>query len=164
MQLVIGVDPGTNGAICILDVTTDGNPRFIPAPSASFGVRECAESLAKLIGDDTVCAVAIEDVHSIHGMSAKSNFNFGRNVGMAHAVVDLVYEGSPYLIQPKAWQAAVGAPTSKQVGGPKELKKAVAQLGKHLYPTASLYGPRGGLIDGRSDSLMIAHCMKVGDT
>jgi hypothetical protein len=164
MQVVIGVDPGTNGAICVLDITTDGNPRFLPAPSAKFGVRECVEGLVALIGDDEILAVAIEDVHSIFGMSANSNFNFGKNVGMAHAVIDMVYIAKPYLIQPKKWQTAVGAPTSKQVGGPQELKKAVAQLGKYLYPTASLYGPRGGLMDGRSDSLMIAHSMKVGGT
>ena len=36
------------------------------------------------------------------------------------------------------------------------IKKEVADIASRLYPKAELHGPKGGLLDGRSDALMIA--------
>ena len=42
----------------------------------------------------------------------------------------------------------------------KDIKKDVANICQRLYPTAEIYTPKGRLMDGRSDALMIAHyCM-----
>jgi len=93
----------------------------------------------------------IEDVHSIFGTSAKSNFNFGFNTGLitgiarsSGATVDLV--------TPKKWQKHIGVKTKGNA-----IKKEVAEICNRLYPHISVKGPRGGLLDGLSDSLMIAH-------
>lgn len=93
----------------------------------------------------------IEDVHSIFGTSAKSNFNFGFNTGLITGIIQA--SGLPLAkVQPKAWQKAVGCKSSG-----KDLKKEVGKLAQDLYPYADITGPKGGLLDGKSDSLMIAH-------
>lgn len=95
--------------------------------------------------------IMIEDVHSILGMSAKSNFSFGRNVEKVN-LISAMAKVSVDLVQPKKWQKFIGV---KEKG--PAIKKEVASIAARLYPTASLFGPKGGLLDGRSDALMIAH-------
>lgn len=107
--------------------------------------------LNKLSIDYDIRVIMIEKVHSIQGSSAKSNFNFGRSVERVNLLADLTGE-SVDMVTPKAWQKHIGV-TAK---GPA-IKKDVAAIAKRLYPGADLYGPRGGLLDGRSDALMIAH-------
>ena len=111
--------------------------------------------------------IAIEDVHSLGGMSAKSNFQFGRNLGLIEAVTylaDGVYNIE--YVQPKVWQKACGitfkypllADTATKAKWRKNWTATVAQ---DLYPNAELHGPKGGLKDGRADALMIAHYLKL---
>lgn len=95
--------------------------------------------------------VMIEDVHSIFGASAKSNFNFGRNVGIVN-VLPLAAGNRVDLVQPKKWQKFVGV---KAKG--KLIKNNVAEICERLYPQVNIRGARGGLLDGLSDSLMIAY-------
>jgi len=95
--------------------------------------------------------IMIEDVHSIFGTSAKSNFNFGFNTGLVTGISQST-GASIDKITPKKWQAHVGV---KQKG--KKIKKEVADICDRLYPKVNIRGARGGLLDGLSDSLMIAH-------
>ena len=98
-----------------------------------------------------VVVAMIEDVHAIFGTSAKSNFNFGYNTGLVTGVVQA--SGiSLDKVAPKKWQKFIGV---KSKG--KLIKKEVATICERLYPNASIRGPRGGLLDGKSDSLCIAH-------
>ena len=95
--------------------------------------------------------IMIEDVHSIFGASAKSNFNFGYNTGVVNALAMATGE-SVDRVQPKKWQKALGV---KSKG--KAIKGEVASICDRLYPKTSVRGPRGGLLDGLSDSLLISH-------
>ena len=100
-----------------------------------------------------VDTIWMEDVHSFPGMSAKSNFGFGRSVGIVMTISQLVTKGiAAKLVPPKKWQKFVGVTAKGDA-----IKKNVAQIAISLYPTANVYGPKGGLLDGRSDALMIAH-------
>ncbi len=93
----------------------------------------------------------VEDVHAIFGTSAKSNFNFGYNTGVVNTVA-MAAGVSVEKVTPKKWQKHVGV---KAKG--KLIKKDVAGICDRLYPKAGIYGPKGGLLDGRSDALLIAH-------
>ena len=108
--------------------------------------------------DDYGPKIMIEDVHSLFGMSAKSNFQFGRNVGIIYAVLAATGQGID-LVTPKVWQKEIGAvlPKSIKKDRSKALKKMVGGIAERLYPNAPIFGPKGGLLDGKSDSLMIAH-------
>jgi len=148
---ICGIDPGTNGAICVLD--TD-NPTHV----ALLDLGKNSIYNAYLWLDYyQVHTLWLEDVHSLYGMSAKSNFGFGKNLGIVTAISQIALSNSgggviPKTVTPKIWQKYAGV----TVKG-KAIKKQVAEIAQSLYPTADLHGKRGGLLDGRSDALMIAH-------
>lgn len=154
----IGIDPGTKGALCFLDLSCP-KPLFIdldPNKRAAVTILETLRDASYMKG----ALVALEDVHSLPGMSAKSNFAFGGMLWRIRTILDCVpitYE----LVQPKVWQKVVGAPTRKFLNGEMDLKAAIADLAQGYYPEATLHGPKGGLLDGRSDALMLAHYLRL---
>lgn len=157
----IGIDPGAKGYICTL-LPAKGVAEFI---SNSVKPLEIVEWLDDVYGEVPVQQVVIEDVHSLHGMSAKSNFTFGYNVGILHGIFNSRGIGLA-LVTPKVWQKEVGIklPPTKRNGKKipsairtKEIKNSVAAACDRLYPRIEIRGPKGGLLDGKSDALMIAH-------
>lgn len=161
MSYYIGIDPGAKGYLCLLDPS---GPviKFVKNPTSLKDMHVVRKELR--IYAPVVKHVAIEDVHSLYGMSAKSNFKFGYNLGFITALVCcyLPYN-SITLVQPKKWQAQVGAPSQKFLGKEMKLKQAIADIAEALYPNAELYGPKGGLQDGKADALMIAHWLYLQD-
>lgn len=154
----LGIDPGTKGALCLLDPSFP-DPIFISLDPKGHSAQAIFLTLQVTMKDGPIQA-AIEDVHSLPGMAAKSNFTFGGMLWRIRTILDCL--DLPYeLVQPKVWQKAVGAPTRKFLDGEMDLKVAVADLAQGYYPEAHLHGPKGGLMDGRSDALMIAHYLKL---
>ncbi len=101
------------------------------------------------------------------GMNAKSNFQFGRNLGLLEVIIHYAFNEVEY-IQPKAWQKACGIkfeyPKKATASQKSKIRKeTTAARCLELYPNADIYGPRGGLMDGRADALMIAHTLTLGD-
>jgi hypothetical protein len=148
-KVFVGIDPGAKGAICFL-VPSTNEITFLPTtekPSVIF------EQLNETRHNPlfTIQMIMIEDVHAIQGTSAGSNFKFGFNVGLLHGIFSATGIGLD-LVSPKTWQRSVGV---KKTG--KEIKAEVAEIASRLYPSAQIHGPKGGLLDGRSDALMIAH-------
>jgi len=152
----LGIDPGAQGSLCLLDTSGGVDSCWFGAiPPAVYS----ATVIIALRSLPFIDYTALEDVHSMGGMSAKSNFGFGRNFGMIKAVLECA-NIEYILVQPKEWQTDHNLPTTKEAGGPKGLKQAIAERALELYPEVELYGPRGGLKDGRSDALMIAHHLR----
>ena len=145
----IGCDPGAKGAICLL-VPDKKYIEFLDLGDNTAPIK-IVEWLHKKMDEYDIQMIMIEDVHSIFGASAKSNFNFGFNVGLMHGIFRATSIGLD-LAKPKEWQKYVGV---KKKG--KEIKKEVAQISQRLYPLAVIYTERGRLLDGRSDALMIAY-------
>jgi hypothetical protein len=144
---VCGIDPGNNGALCVLDSQDLGHPSFM-----DFNKKTKYE-IAIWLNNRGVEIFWIEDVKSIFGMSARSNFGFGKSLGIAHTIAELISKDKfARVVTPKVWQKYIGV----SVKG-KEIKKQVAQIGQSIYPGAIVHGSKGGLLDGRSDALMIAH-------
>ena len=144
---VCGIDPGASGAMCVLD---SQNPAHIALLDLK---KHSIYDSAQWLHDQKVDIVWIEDVHSLFGMSAKSNFGFGRNLGYAIAISQIGTSGAiARTVAPKVWQKYIGV----TVKG-KAIKNQVAQIAASIYPSASLHGKLGGLLDGRSDALMLAY-------
>ncbi len=144
---VCGIDPGTKGAICVLD---NNDPAYIALLDlAKTTIFDAAQWLHAQKPD----VVWIENIHGFPGMTAKSNFGMGRGVGKVHAIAEIATHGQEAkLVVAQVWQKFAGV-TAKG----KWIKKEVAQIATKLYPAASIRGKKGGLLDGRSDALMIAH-------
>lgn len=149
MGLYCGVDPGNKGAICVLD--TDVCP--VRISFLDLNKHTIYEAVAWLYSQK-VEHLWTENVHAFPGMSAKSNFGFGKSIGIVNAIMEIATKGSIPInkVTPQVWQKYIGV-TSKG----KAIKTDVAERAVALYPTAIVHGTRGGLLDGRSDALMIAH-------
>jgi len=146
---VCGIDPGANGAIAILDSKNPDSVALLDLKKTTINnIHTWLHSQLRFRGSE----IWIEDIHSMYGMSAKSNFSFGRNLGSILAIIELLKGIPPKTVTPKVWQKYVGV-TAKG----KAIKKQVAKIAQYLYPQAELHGKRGGLLDGRSDALMIAY-------
>ena len=146
---VCGIDPGATGAICVLDSHDPAHVALLDLKKDSnTDIYNWLHSQLRFRGSE----IWVEDIHSMHGMSAKSNFSFGKNLGIVTTIAELLKGIPPKTVTPKVWQKYIGV-TAKG----KPIKKQVAKIAQGLYPTAELHGKRGGLLDGRSDALMIAH-------
>jgi len=148
-MLIAGIDPGTNGAIAVLDSENPDSVALLDLKNNS--IIDIHNWLVEKF-DYKLRIFWIEDVHSMFGMSAKSNFGFGKNIGKITAVAELYNHELSITVTPKVWQKFIGV-TAKG----KAIKKEVAKIAQRLYPNAELHGKRGGLLDGRADALMIAH-------
>ena len=146
-QAYIGIDPGKSGSICVL-IPSIKKVHFFPTTDTPA---ELIYMLGRAQKELNVVIAVIEDVHAIFGTSAKSNFNFGFNTGHVTGIIQA--SGiSVTKVTPKVWQKYVGV---KSKG--KLIKKEVAEICTSLYPEVNVRGPKGGLLDGKSDSLCIAH-------
>lgn len=150
-KAVIGIDPGSKGAIVLLSPSTH-EVRFLdlgadhPAPV----IKEFLDSSVK---EFDCLSIAIENVKSLPMASKGTTFSFGYNLGYIQSQLDLLGL-TIHRVNPKKWQAYIGIKPKSAT-----IKKDVAAEAIKRYPFARelLYGSRGGLIDGRSDALMIAH-------
>jgi len=167
-KAVIGCDPGAKGAMCLLWIS-DTDPTLIQFIDHKQDVQDIFNWLTEMERNVHISTAILEDVHSLFGMSAKSNFNFGKNLGIVETLLKLQdFPLETETVQPKVWQKSVGVDIPKEIKGPKRskaIKARVAELCEKLYPGCKIWGPKGGLMDGRSDALMIAHyCLtNLGD-
>lgn len=164
MKYHIGIDVGKKGGIVVLDSTGIIHGMFmIPLIGKEVDLNrlDAIFVVHKALG----CHCVIEDVHSIFGAGAKSNFQFGRVLGMLESL--LVAHKIPYTkVQPKKWQAEMWegvSPilinTGKHVVKTGAIKyktdtKATSLLvAKRLFPTASFLAterssvPHDGIVD-----------------
>ena len=159
-MLIVGIDPGTSGAIAVLDSESPDSVALLDLKNKSIidiwdwlqaDMPTEYDNLGYKWSSRVLIKIWVEDVHSMHGMSAKSNFGFGKNLGIVTAIAEIA-SNTVNTVTPKIWQKYIGV----TVKG-KAIKKEVAKIAQGLYPNAELYGKRGGLLDGRADALMIAH-------
>lgn len=170
MATFIGCDPGASGAFCILTVDDHTKP-VVEFIDNKIPIIDIYNLLTEAHRRDFIKMSMLEEVHSLKLVSAKSNFIFGKNLGIVETMLKLQDFGLD-TVSPKEWQKVVGATVPKIPKGKddtkatikaratkrkKDLKEKVAELCVRLYPGCEIRGPQGGLKDGRSDSLMIAH-------
>lgn len=120
-----------------------------------YSIREIGEALHKAKPKMAI----LERVSPIHGSSAAGTFKFGDAFGSARTMLELL--AIPHdLVPPKTWQKYCAISVKAGLTGPqrkKALKEAIAKKCSSLFPGCDIRGPQGGLKDGRSDSLMLAH-------
>ncbi len=127
--MIIGIDSGLDGAICIMGETQSEiifELHRMPTLSITAALKGKALAKAKKEGkpltkqikeiDPTELAgildkypdtkVYIEDVVSFFGLPASSNFRLGYSIGVIHSVLR-VLEIPYHLVKPKAWQKAI---------------------------------------------------------
>ena len=145
-MIYIGIDPGAKGCMCLI-----GNGKLV---FKDFDLKEYSSTLKALSSPyDTEIMVAVEKVHAMTAQGDSSSYSFGQRLGEPEEILTALQ--IPYeLVAPKDWQKACGIPA-------KSDKKGIASVMQKLYPTAELYGNKGGLRDGRSDALGLAHFIRL---
>ena len=171
-MVYVGIDPGKNGGIAA--ISDGGAVRLFTLPKIGNDIDITALcKIFNIMRDHMVTSGmeyrgAIEQVHSIHGSSASSNFEFGESVGllrMGMAMTGMGWEP----VQPKAWQKILfeGIPPMTyrdKDGKEKKDTKAMAHTAiSRLYPNASfLPTPRSSKPhEGMVDALCIAHYARI---
>jgi len=137
MSCVIGIDPGTNGGIAVID--EKGNAYAEKMPDTLQDLYELLNSYS--VGYDGNCRAYLEQVHSSPQMGVKSAFTFGN--GFGHLEMALTACGIPFeRVRPQVWQKALGCLTK----GDKGITKAKAQ---EMFPNIKV-------THAIADSLLIA--------
>jgi hypothetical protein len=156
-KVILSVDPGVTGYFCLLKPDTKDIAFFSNAEDELAFLHW----FNRIKETYDLRAIAVEEVHAVAGSSAGASFKFGQNYGkvltLAHTLGVSVYS-----VQPKLWQKTLGLHVKKTLKGARRktaIKKEVARLILNIYPEAKglVYGKRGGLHDGKTDSLAIAH-------
>ena len=141
MKIIIGIDPGINGAIAWI---TDGKPCVEKMPDTLQDLWELIESIGYEIPDYTPYEIKayIEQVSSSPQMGVVSAFTFGRGYG--NIEMALTAAGIPFeRVRPQVWQKALGCLTK----GDKNITKRKAQ---ELFPSIKV-------THAIADSLLIAN-------
>lgn len=146
---VIAIDPGKKGAVAVVSKSRVAQVSDTPADALGVIPDELFDLLCeyKRKFSDPVTHVLIEDVHAMPKQGVSSTFAFGEAYGVALGVAGVL--GYPMVrVRPQAWQKLFG------IG--KDTKADAASVAARLFPACELYGPKGGLKDGRADALLLA--------
>jgi len=155
----IGIDPGKSGGISAISNTGLKENYRTPKIGNDMDLKECRRILSKYPNAN----VALENVRSLPGVSAKANFSFGENKGQWQGIIEGL--DLPYMmIMPKAWQkiAWEGVTLVKKANKKTDTKKtsliAVTRLipGESFLATDRSSVPHDGIIDAR----LIAFALK----
>ena len=165
----VGIDPGKSGGIAAIFDSGEHQVGALPVTKENeIDIEELRGKLLVLREYGEIHCV-LEDVHSIFGMSAKSNFQFGRVLGILEGVLGAT--GIDFIkITPKVWQKEIWAnttPISSLTG--KKLKNGNPQVkidtkgtslmvAKELFPNVNLLATKRSKVphDGIVDSLLMA--------
>lgn len=151
--MIIGIDPGLSGAVCLIDGQTA--LRVHSMPTAWEGKKRHVDGffLARLFQNfDRICGdqrptVFLEKVSAMPQQGVTSVFNFGRSYGAAEALVASM--GWKLIrVPPSQWK--------RRAGLLKSTKRASIDRAIELFPEV-----RGRLRrqkdDGRAEALLIAY-------
>ena len=164
MKHILGIDPGKTGGLALL--THDGDLVQV------WDQPETPEAAADLFldiryGKDLIGA--LESVHARGSFSARgtasaqANFSLGWSLGGWRYLL-AGFQVPYHLVRPQEWQKLIDTPKPK---GPKDskpgksaLKRWVSGYATRLWPNGEFRGPKGGVLDGRSDAAVIAECVR----
>lgn len=119
-MLVIGIDPGSSGAICGID------EHGLLIHKLSGTEKDAREFLCEFGSDPKDSFAYIERVHSMPKQGVSSVFKFGQSYGFLRGL--LIGLGIPFEeVTPQKWQKAMGCMSK----GDKNVTKAKAQ---QLFP------------------------------
>ena len=145
-MISIGIDPGVNGGIAIINYTPQNTG--IEALSCPATVKDMADIIDWHKWACIKTFAVIEKVHSFPKQGVRSVFTFGKNFGMWLGI--LATHEIPYLeITPQKWMKYYGSmPRDK-----KDRKNYLKHLAQSLYPSVRVTLKT-------ADAILLAHYSK----
>lgn len=177
----IGIDPGLEGAVAIIDENgvvigvhdiptrylikrkkVEKKPKYLADGVTLRKQTKIKQDTRKVVDGKKLfdilsqytssqCRCALEFVSSHSGQGVKSTFSFGESFGCIKGVLESI--GIDYnLLSPMCWQGNFAL-----TGGDKSFhKERIMNKCKEYFPDINYYGKMGGVKYGRSDALLIA--------
>lgn len=162
-KLYLGIDPGKSGGLTAMDTEGRLKTWIMPLLGDKIDVKGLYDIMLSL--KEKYCPVVIiEDVHSIFGSSAASNFTFGFVCGVIEAVV-ITHGFKLVKVAPKTWQKEIWNTADIQYNPPKDGKKPTVNTkltslicAKRLFPNVDFRKSEKAKkeADGIIDSTLIA--------
>lgn len=136
-KFYMGIDPGKNGAVCVLDsngaiVQLDKMPE---TPHELIENIESWTSTAWHPGNSLMCV--LEKVGAHRGNAPQAMFNFGRNYGNIEAIL-ISNRVSFQEVTPQKWQQHFQLGHKKDHDSDTAWKSHLWQSAKKLYPEAKI--------------------------
>lgn len=154
MKTYIGIDPGVNGGIAIIQ-NTDGNPEIVlairmPTMGKNVDFGEVA-SLFRYLDYETSIAY-VEDVHAMPKQGVVSMFKFGFVTGGIHGVISAL-DIPLMVVRSSVWKNAVLR------GLDKKDKQSSVVLCRRMFPDVSLLATKASNVPhtGIADAICIAY-------
>lgn len=142
-ETIIGIDPGSTGAIAVFRPTTQSMYVFSLTDKTP---REIVDVLALESLKEGRVRAFFEKVHSMPGQGVASMFTFGKNTGIVLGIVATL--GIRYEeVTPQAWQRGVGMGTKQPSRAAR--KTAAHALAQQLYPQTKI-------LKSAADAVLIA--------
>lgn len=145
---VIGIDPGNEGAIAVLEggrlLEVFDMPLMANGKKRQVNAAALSGLLEKATFDFLDTEVAVEKVGAMPGQGVTSMFNFGMGYGVIQGVVAAMCVPM-HLVTPQSWKKRAGL-----IGKEKDQARTLAQ---QLYPDAPLARKKDV---GRADAILIA--------
>lgn len=145
----IGIDPGKAGSLCLL--AQDGGTIVFRDWPKSGDLADYYERISRLMRRYDIIMCILERVHAMPKQGVSSTFSFGVNFGIWQGWLT-TWQHPHMLVPPQTWMKGL---TSKADG--RNTKQQICSAARRMFPQAELMGPRGGILDGRADSLMMAY-------
>lgn len=152
--MVIGIDPGLNGAVAIL------NPRGeivhayrMPKKKNKLDPKMYWDMVKGIANAYSPTMWVIEKVHSMPGQGVKSTFSFGFNFGVQCGFVQAIApDASVTLVSPRQWTRGFFEGLDKDLG-----KNRSQGVFVRLWPDCEKWKIRTGKIhEGIADAALIA--------
>lgn len=152
MTVIVGCDPGNNGAFAFLDVSNN-TIQIFDMPTIEFEttktrVKIDEYAIVSLLQRCDIYHIYMEEVFSSPQMGVTSAFNFGEGKGKIEGIAAAL--SIPITqVKPARWKKDMRVPADK---------RASVQRASQLIPSAAptFKGPRGGLMDGRAEAAILA--------
>lgn len=147
-MIILGIDPGLNGGIAILNAGRVAAAIDIPTTGEKSKRRVDAGLLQRFIKQWSPDAAFIERAQAMPRQGSSSGFNYGRAVGALEAVI--ACSGVPLtIIEPSIWKRKLGLP------GGAENKEYARQRAIQLFPDCEWFERKKD--HGRAEAALIAY-------
>lgn len=160
----IGIDPGFSGGFGVIRPENTATAYDMPVITRGTGegynalhIPELCNLVRDVIATYGKLKFGLENPTTRPGEGAERSFRFGKQIGNLEAVI-IALGGDLTYIPPATWTAKMGFCGKQNASA---IPQRVAYWDRnHPDATGLIRGPRGGILDGRLDALLIAKYLK----
>jgi crossover junction endodeoxyribonuclease RuvC len=158
--LILGIDPGVGGAICLLDSTTNtpiviedmpilkgkGDKKLLDVEAFSDLIATHAQRIKFAVVEEVGAMTYTDGKGQKRGQGAAASFAFGKSTGQILGVITAcmipIFE-----VRPQTWKLLMGLTSSKDLS--REKASILYSSHAHLFTRKK--------DDGRAEALLLAH-------